>query len=282
MTVTGEPPAPRQPLAAFLRARRDRLKPADVGLFQSGRRRVAGLRREEVAMLAGISADYYLRLEQGRERQPSDRVLEGLASALQLNDDAVEYMRNLARPFASGRPGPAASAEEADPGLQTLIDDWPLTPAYVQGRRMDILAANPMARALLPYFAPGFNQLRTAFLEPNFPAWVRNWEEVTAMLVSWLRFNIAERRSTDPELQSLIDELSIASQRFRALWARQDVKQKTSGPAPFDHPRVGPLELRYRVFALPDSRHAMIAYYAEPGSSSAQGLRLLSGLARRA
>ncbi|MCV7444444.1 helix-turn-helix domain-containing protein [Mycobacterium paraense] len=270
-----------QPLAAFLRARRDQLKPADVGLPHGGRRRVAGLRREEVAMLAGISTDYYLRLEQGRERQPSDRVLEGLANALQLSDDAVEYMRNLARSAARRRPGFVASAEKAEPGLQTLIDDWPLTPAYVQGQRMDILAANPMARALLPYFAPGFNQLRTAFMEPNFPAWVRNWEEVTAMLVSWLRFNIADPRSTDPELQSLIDELSLGSRRFRALWGRQDVKQKTSGTAPFDHPRVGPLELRYRVFALPDSKQAMIAYYAEPGTSSAEGLRLLSTLARR-
>lgn len=229
-------------------------------------------------MLAGISADYYLQLEQGRERQPSDQVLGALADALHLDDDATEYMFNLVRPGVRRRRRATASAEKAHPGLQTLIDDWHLTPAYVQSRHMNVLAANPMARTLLPYFAPGFNQLRTAFIEPDFPAWVRNWDEVTAMLVSWLRFNMAETSPIEPELQSLIAELSTASQRFRTLWAGQDVKQKTSGPALFDHPRAGRLELSYRVFVLPDTRQAMIAYYAEPGTSSAQGLRLLSGL----
>ena len=227
-------------------------------------------------MLADISPEYYLRLEQGRARQPSDQVLERLASALQLNDDATEYMRNLARPTPRRRP--QVAPEKIDPGLRTLIDNWHLTPAYVQGRQMNILAANPMASALLPYFAPGFNQLRTTFLEPNFPAWVGNWDEVAEMLVSWLRFNTAEDSPTDPELQSLIDELSMASQRFRRLWERQSVKQKTSGPAPFHHPRVGPLELRYRAFMLPDTRQTMVAYYAEPGTPSEQGLLMLSNL----
>ncbi|OBH35145.1 transcriptional regulator [Mycobacterium intracellulare] len=268
----------RQPLAAFLRARRERLRPADVGLAGGGRRRVAGLRREEVAMLAGISADYYLRLEQGRTSQPSDQVLAALARALQLNDDATEYMRNLARPALTRRSRAAASAEKVDLGLRTLIDNWQLIPAYVQDRHMNVLAANSMAQALLPYFAPGFNQLRTAFLDPDFPAWVDNWDEVTDMLVSWLRFNIAEDNPTDPELQSLIDELSDASQRFRTLWARQEVKQKTSGPAPFQNPRVGPLALCYRVFMLPDTKQTMIAYYAEPGTPSEERLRKLSGL----
>jgi transcriptional regulator with XRE-family HTH domain len=270
----------QQALATFLRARRDLLKPADVGLAGGERRRVAGLRREEVAMLAGISSEYYLRLEQGRERQPSDQVLEGLASALQLNDDATEYMRNLARPAPRRRRRGAASAEKADPGLQTLIDNWHLTPAYVQGRHMNILVANTMARALLPYFAPGANHLRFVFLEPELRTWVRNWDEVTEILVSWLRFNIAEESPSDPELQSLIGELSIASQRFRTLWARQDVKQKTSGPALFDHPQVGPLELRYRAFVLPETSQALVAYYAEPGTPSEERLRLLSSLAQ--
>lgn len=159
----------REPLAAFLRARRERLKPADVGLADSGRRRVAGLRREEVAMLAGISADYYLRLEQGRTTQPSDQVLAALAGALQLDDDAAEYMRNLARPALPRRSGSAAPVEKVDLGLRTLIDNWQLIPAYVQDRHMNVLAANSMAQALLPYFAPGFNQLRTAFWTRTFP-----------------------------------------------------------------------------------------------------------------
>ena len=111
-----------------------------------------GLRREEVAMVAGISAEYYLRLEQGRERQPSDQVLGSLARALQLDDDAVQYMRNLARPAPRRRR--RVSVEQLDPGIATMIDSWPLTPAYLQGRGMTILAANPLARVLVPYFAP--------------------------------------------------------------------------------------------------------------------------------
>jgi transcriptional regulator with XRE-family HTH domain len=272
----------QQALATFLRARRDLLKPADVGLVEGERRRVAGLRREEVAMLAGISAEYYLRLEQGRERQPSDQVLEGLAGALQLNDDATQYMRNLARPAQRRRRRGAASAEKADPGLQTLIDNWHLTPAYVSDHRMTILLANPMARALTPYFVPGFNQLRSVFIEPDVRTLVTNWDEVTAILVSWLRFNIADDSASDSELQSLIGELSIASQRFRTLWARQDVKQKTSGPALFEHPQVGPLELRYRALMLSETRQTLVAYYAEPGTPSEERLRLLSSLAQPA
>jgi transcriptional regulator with XRE-family HTH domain len=266
-------------LAAFLRARRDLVTPADVGLPEGDRRRVNGLRREEVAMLAGISTEYYLRLEQGRERQPSDQVLEGLARALQLSDDAVEYMRNLAHPAPSRRR--RVSPERVDPGVQTLVDNWPLTPAYVQGRRMNILAANPLARTLFPYFAPGFNQLRTIFLEPEFRMLVRNWEAISAVIVAWLHYLVAEE-GADDELQSLIGELSIGSQRFRRLWARHDVKQKTSGPALFDHPQVGLLDLRYRVMMLPENRQALIAYYAEPGSPSEERLRLLSSMAATA
>jgi transcriptional regulator with XRE-family HTH domain len=267
-----------QSLAMFLRTRRDLLKPADVGLVEGERRRVAGLRREEVAMLAGISSEYYLRLEQGRERQPSDQVLEGLASALQLNDDAAHYMRNLARPAPRRRRRGTASAEKFDPGLQTLIDNWYQTPAYIQNRQMTILAANAMARALTPFFAPGVNHMRAVFLEPDLGSWVRNWEEVTAILVSSLRFNVADENSNDPELQSLIGELSIASQRFRTLWARQDVRQKTTGPAVFDHPQVGLLELRYRAFVVPETKQVLVTYYAAPGTTAEERLRLLSTL----
>jgi transcriptional regulator with XRE-family HTH domain len=251
-----------------------------VGLAEGERRRVSGLRREEVAMLAGISSEYYLRLEQGRERQPSDQVLESLANALQLNDDAADYMRSLARPAPRRRRPGSTSAEKADGGLQTLIDNWHLTPAYVVGRHMTVLVSNPMARALMPHFAPGFNQLRALFLDPDLRAWVPNWDDVTAILVSWLRFNVAEERPDDPELRSLIGELSLGSERFCTLWARQDVKQKTSGPAFVNHPQVGLLELRYRAFRLPETCQALVTYYAEPGTPSEERLRLLSALAQ--
>ena len=132
-------------LAAFLRARRELLKPADVGLPDSERRRVEGLRREEVAMLAGISTEYYLKLEQGRDHQPSDQVLEGLVRALQLDDDAASYLRELARPAPPRRR--RSVPEKFDLTVQTLMDSWPLTPAFVINQNMRILASNGVARA---------------------------------------------------------------------------------------------------------------------------------------
>lgn len=229
-------------------------------------------------MLAGISTEYYLRLEQGRERQPSDQVLEGLARALQLDDDAVQYMRNVARPVPGRRK--RVTADRLDPGILTLIEGWPLTPAYVQGRRMTILAANPLAQAMMPYFAPQVNILRAVFLEPKLREWVGNWDAVTATLVSWARFLLAEDSNNDPDMQALVGELSIASPRFRTLWARQDVQQKTSGPALFDHPQVGRLVLQYHTFILPSRRQMLVTYVAEPGSASEESLRLLSSLAQ--
>ena len=264
-------------LATFLRARRDNLKPADAGLPNGERRRVAGLRREEVAMLAGISTEYYQRLEQGRECQPSDQVLDALARALQLGEDATDHMRNLAR--RADAPRHRAPAERFDPGVQALIDNWHLTPAYVQDQRMTVVAANTLAQALSPSFVPQMNLLRAVFLEPEVQARLRNWDTVSATLVSWLRFMFAGDSSRDPELQSLIAELSIVSQRFVALWTRYDVKRKTCGMTLFDHPQVGPLDLRYRVLVLPETRQALVAYYAEPGSPSEERLQLLSSLA---
>jgi transcriptional regulator with XRE-family HTH domain len=264
-------------LATFLRARRDHLKPSDAGLPNGERRRVAGLRREEVAMLAGISTEYYLRLEQGRERQPSDQVLDALAGALQLGDDAADCMRNLARHAAP--PRPRTSAEPVDPGAQALIDNWHLIPAYVQDQRMTCLASNPLAQALLPYFAPQVNLLRAVFQGPEMQVRLRNWDFVSATLVSWLRFMLAEDSGGDQELCALIGELRVTSQRFSTLWDRYDVERKTSGPTFFEHPQVGPLDLRYRVLVLPETRQALVAYYAEPGSPSEERLQMLSRVA---
>lgn len=263
-------------LAGFLRARRDQLKPADAGLPGGERRRVAGLRREEVAMLAGISTEYYLRLEQGRECQPSDQVLDSLARALQLCDDATDCMRNLARQ-APPRHGP--SDEPLDPGAQALIDNWHLTPAYVQDHRMTVLAANALAQALSSYFTPEMNLLRVMFLDPEVQVLLRSWNSMSETLVSWLRFMVAEDNRNDPELCALIGELRAASQRFATLWDRYDAKRGTRGPVFFEHPQVGPLDLRYRILHLPETRQALVAFYAEPGSPSEERLRLLSGLA---
>jgi transcriptional regulator with XRE-family HTH domain len=263
-------------LAAFLRARRELLKPVDVGLPDSERRRVNGLRREEVAMLAGISTEYYLRLEQGRDHQPSDQVLEGLARALQLDDDAATYMRDLARPAPRRRR--RSTQERIDPAVQTLIDSWPLTAAFIVNRNMTIQASNRMARTLSRFFTPGENLLRAAFLEPELRMLYRDWDRLTRRIVPFLRA-VLGAEPPDRQLVELIGELSIASQRFRTLWARHDVKHQSTGPTPFYHPQVGPLDLHYTILHLPDQRQMLVTYHADPGSPSEESLRLLASLA---
>ncbi|HZN80799.1 MAG TPA: helix-turn-helix transcriptional regulator [Mycobacterium sp.] len=262
-------------LAAFLRARRELLKPADVGLPDSERRRVEGLRREEVAMLAGISTEYYLRLEQGRDHQPSNEVLEGLAHALQLDDDASSHLRELARPAPRRRT--RSTPERFDPAVQTLIDSWPLTPTFVLNRNMTILASNPMARALSRFFTPGENLLRAAFLEPEMRTLYCDWDKLTTRIVPFVRALLGAD-PPDRELVELIGELSIGSKRFATLWARYDVKHRTSGPTAFYHPQVGQLDLHYTVLHLPEQRQMIVTYHADPGSPSEESLRLLASL----
>jgi transcriptional regulator with XRE-family HTH domain len=261
-------------LASFLRARRELVKPADVGLPDGDRRRVEGLRREEVAMLAGISAEYYLRLEQGRDHQPSDHVLEGLARALQLDDDAATYLRELARPQPRRRRRPVP--DRCDPAMQALIDGWPVTAAFVANRNMTILASNPVARALSRFFAPGENILRAAFLEPELRTLYRDWEMLTTRIVPFVRALLGAE-PPDEELAELIGELGV-SEQFRTLWARHDVKHRFNGPTGFYHPQVGPLDLHYTILHLPDQRQILVTYHGEPGSPSEERLRLLPGL----
>ncbi|ETK33119.1 helix-turn-helix transcriptional regulator [Microbispora sp. ATCC PTA-5024] len=265
-------------LGDYLRVRRERLRPEDVGLPPGGRRRVPGLRREEVAFLAGISVEYYLRLEQGRDQNPSDQVLESIARALRLDGDAVAYLRELARPArpAARRP---SRPERVSASVQSLIANWTTTPALVHGRYMTTLAANPLAVALSPFFAPGVNTLRAAFLEPEMRVFYRDWDEMTAKAVAYLR-SVTGPLAGDPRFLELIGELSLGSDRFRTLWARHDVRQKTSGLTRLLHPQVGPLDLRYEKLALPGAPGQMlVTYHAEPGSASYERLHLLGHLA---
>ncbi|WP_327289376.1 helix-turn-helix domain-containing protein [Streptomyces sp. NBC_01198] len=262
-------------LGDYLRTRRERVQPADVGLPEGGRRRVPGLRREEVALLAGISVEYYLRLEQGRDQHPSPPVLAGIARALQLDTDAERYLTELAAmPAARRRP---ARPERVSPEVRTLIDNWTSTPALVHGRYMTTLAANPLAVALNPFFAPGVNTLRAAFLEPAMRDLYRDWDAMTAKAVAYLRSIIGA--ADDPRLAELIGELSLRSDRFRTLWGRQDVRRRTSGLTLLQHPQVGPLDLHYEKLALPSAPGQMlITYHAEPGSPSYERLQLLAHL----
>jgi transcriptional regulator with XRE-family HTH domain len=264
-------------LGEYLKVRRERLRPEDVGLPAGSRRRVPGLRREEVALLAGISVEYYLRLEQGRDRHPSDQVLDSIAQALQLDHDAETYLKKLANPVRPAR-RKAARPEQVSSGVQSLIDSWPTTPALVHGRSMTTIAANRMAVALSPFFAPGVNSVRAAFLEPELRELYRDWDDMTAKAVAYLRSVIVPVMD-DPRVVELIGELSLHSDRFRTLWARQDVRQKTSGLTLLNHPQVGPLDLYYEKLALPGAPGQMlITYHAEPGSPSQEKLELLAHL----
>lgn len=263
-------------LGEYLRARRERIRPDEVGLPTGERRRVPGLRREEVALLAGISAEYYLRLEQGRDQHPSDQVLDSIARALRLDTDAETYLHELARPVRPAR-RKTAKPERVGAGVQGLIDNWTTTPALVHGRYMTTLAANPMAVALSPFFAPGVNTLRAAFLEPAMREFYRDWDAMTAKAVAYLR-SVIGGAVDDPKLAELVGELSLRSDRFRTLWARQDVRQKTSGTTLLLHPQVGPLDLQYEKLALPGTGQMLVTYHAERDSPSYERLQLLSHL----
>jgi DNA-binding XRE family transcriptional regulator len=264
-------------LGDFLRARRQQVHPEDVGLVPGPRRRVAGLRREELAMLAGISAEYYLRLEVGRDKHPSAQVVEALARALRLDIAATEYIHRLAG--ATGTRRPHSAVEKVPDGLDEVIDLFPI-PAWVVNKCLDVLAANPCARALSPEFAVGENFLRWRLLEPAARELYVNWDEAIENLVRGLR-EATVSDPNDPKLCALIDELSAASRRFRELWARGDVGYRY-GTIHMRHPRVGEIHLRRNRLSVPNrgGQHLLI-YHAEPGSQSARALEELRSMSVR-
>ncbi|MDA0164674.1 helix-turn-helix transcriptional regulator [Solirubrobacter ginsenosidimutans] len=261
-------------LGDFLRTRRARLQPQDVGLPDYGRRRVPGLRREELAQLAGVSVDYYVRLEQGRDIQPSDSVLDAIACALQLTDDERSHLFTLVRPRRRARRRPS---ERVRPGVQRLVERIEF-PAFVLGRRMDVLAYNAPAAALLGGMRER-NMLRYMFFDDGARALYPDWEQVAAEGVAYLRLTAGEDPD-DAQLVELIGELSLHSEPFRRLWARHDVKSKSFGVKTFEHPQVGPLELDYESLKLPDADQTLVTYTAAPGSPSETALGLLAQLGR--
>jgi transcriptional regulator with XRE-family HTH domain len=264
------------PLGEYLRARRELVNPEDVGVRVTGLRRVAGLRREEVATLAGISSDYYLRLEQGRDRHPSAQVLEALARVLQLDETATEYLLSLSRPRtrATSRP----RRERVQVGIAQLLEVIGL-PAFVEGRYFDVLASNAMARALSPALRVGENRLRSVFLDPAERELFPEWERALATMVAGFRASVGTAID-DPRCAQLVGELSLASEHFRRLWARHDVKIREGAPARLRHPEVGELTLRREKLEIGGSDgQLLVIYHAEPGTESAQALGLLGSLA---
>jgi len=263
-------------LGEYLRARRELVQPEDVGLSPGDRRRVPGLRREEVAMLSGISGDYYLRLEQGRDQRPSEQVLDALARVLRLDADATVHLHQLARPAATGTAN--SKPEEAPPSLRQLINSWTTTPAYIQDRLMNVLAANPIATALSPHYAAGQNLLKAVFLDPADRKFRREWEQATADGVASLR-EMSSGKLEDPDLMELVAELSVRSERFRQLWARHDIKRRIGQLALFDHPQVGPLELHGEKLSISGTSGLMlVVFHADPGTRTAESLALLASL----
>jgi transcriptional regulator with XRE-family HTH domain len=269
-------------LGHYLRARRDLVQPQDVGIKPIGLRRVPGLRREEVAMLAGISSDYYLRLEQGRDRHPSAQVLAAIAEVLRLDADATAYLLSLARDRSAHGRTPAARPRRATAqvpeSIRDLISGWPANPAYVQNKCTDILAVNALAAALSPNYAPGVNLLRAVFLDPAERALRPDWAEATQEGVANLRGN-AGSDVDNPRFVELVGELSLRSDRFRQLWGRADVQVPVSRTAKLNHPQVGPLELRSNKFTVNGTDGLMmVVFHAPPGSRSAELLGILGSL----
>jgi transcriptional regulator with XRE-family HTH domain len=260
-------------LGDYLRARRGQVQPDDVGLVAGARRRVRGLRREELATLAGISSEYYLRLEQGRDKNPSAQILDALARVLLLDVQATAYLHQLAN--AAGNRRDHVRVETVADGVDELIEQFGM-PAVVASRCLDVLAANSIARALSAGFEPGQNFLLWRFVEPAARDRYVDWDEATYVAVSGLR-EAAVDDPDDPRLRSVIDELSTVSARFRELWARADVGYRV-GVIHMRHPKVGDLYLHRNRLNIPHSggQH-LLTYRAEPGSPTAAALDALRG-----
>jgi transcriptional regulator with XRE-family HTH domain len=278
----------RNEIRDFLISRRARITPEQAGLPAYGaNRRVSGLRREEVAMLAGVSVDYYIRMERGNARGVSDSVLENLARALHLDEAERAHLYDLVRAANTGPRAPRRPArQQVRPAVQRLLDAMIMAPVYVRNGRMDVLAANRLGRAL---FAPLFgspakptNMARFIFLDPAATDFYQEWDQLASDTVALLRAE-AGRNPTDRGLSDLIGELSTRSDVFRVRWAHHNVRQHRSGIKHFHHPVVGDISLAYESLELvADPGLVLNGYSAEPGTASEDALNLLASWAATA
>ncbi|MFB7631111.1 helix-turn-helix domain-containing protein [Streptomyces sp. NPDC056149] len=267
----------RAELRDFLRSRRARVQPQDVGLPAASRRRVPGLRREELALLAGVSVDYYVRLEQGRSGNVSPQVLDSVAAALRLSATERQHLYALVH---AGAEGPKPPSQQVRSGLHHVLESLEHAPAYVVGRRLQVLAWNRMARVLIADFPrlpeAQRNLARLTFLDETSRHRYVNWQRKADDTVAFLRVD-AGRHPDDEELADLIDELSTRSEDFRRMWADHTIRDETHGDKPLYHPLVGPLALKFETFRIPDSPdQALTLYTAAPGSPAEEALRRLA------
>ncbi len=276
----------RGQIREFLATRRARITPEQAGLpvYGGGRRRVKGLRREEVALLAGISIEYYTRLERGTATGVSESVIDGIAHALQLDEAERAHLADLLRTASPARPPRRwPTRQQVRPTVQRVLDSMIGTPAFVLNGRLDILSANALGLVL---FAPVYadpvgppNNARFVFLDPHATEFFRDWDKVANDVVALLRAE-AGRDPHDRRLSDLIGELSTRSGDFRVRWAAHDVRIHTTGVKLLHHPVVGDLELAFETFPLgADPSQSLLTYTAEPGSSSQDALNLLASWA---
>jgi transcriptional regulator with XRE-family HTH domain len=267
----------------FLKAMRSRLSPEDAGAGPtSGARRVPGLRREEVARLAGVSTDYYVRLEQGRNIHPSRTVLEAVSRALRLDGSEHAHMMDLLENCAGSARSGAPAAQAVRPALRQLLDAMGDVPAMVLGRRSDVLAGNRMAFLLFMDFpalpAAERNLTRWLILDPSARELFRDWKTVAAEAAGALRLDVG-RHPNDAQANQLVGELAVHSEHFRQWWAGHRVATRSAGSVRLHHPAVGDLELNFENLVLPDDPDQTLRVYsARAGSPSADALALLGSL----
>ena len=275
-------------LGDFLKSRRAALRPEDVGISpHPTRRRVTGLRREELAMLAGVSITHYTRLEQGRAISASDSVLDAIARTLRLTEDETAHLKDLARPSAAASRPASPRVEHAGASARQLLAAMSEVPALVLDRRNDVLAWNRLGHALLAgHLAAGSpdtpgarpNVTRMLFLDERYRELYTNWDEEAQLAVASLRL-VAGRHPDDRRLAELVGQLTVQCDEFASRWARHPVRTCTSGVKQLRHPLVGTMDLSFENLVIPGSSgQRLIAYTAEPGSPSEAALRLLGSL----
>ncbi|WP_134768030.1 helix-turn-helix transcriptional regulator [Nocardioides sp. 1609] len=270
-------PADRSALGAFLRSRRDRVTPAQAGITAfPGARRVPGLRKEELAVLAGLSADHYSRIEQGRQQTLSDDVLDALARALQLDDVERAHLRDLAAP-SRRRSAPWEVPQRADPGLLRLMTTLDHVPALLLGRRGEVLARNLLLPAVLgDEMPPGSSFVRWLFLDPTARERIVNWSDFAAAAVGALRYEVG-RHPQDRRLAALVADLRDRDADVARWWDDHGVTDRTSVPKQVAHPQLGVLRFTIEALTTPhDPEQRLVVYTVEPGSETARALPLLA------
>lgn len=276
LTVDTMVSGPHNDLGAFLRAKRAVLEPGEVGLPTGGVRRVAGLRREEIAVLAGVSADYYGRLEQGRERNPSPQVLAAIGRALRLDAASRGHLYRIAGLNPSMAPD--SGRDLVHPSLLELLDAFPTAAAYVLSPTFDVLATNTIAGALLAPFAGTQNMVRVLFTDPEARVVFPEWPVLTRATVDALRLN-AGLYPDDANIRALVDELLPLSEEFRSLWSANSVAPLSRAYKVFNHPELGRIELTYQTFDVHDAPgQQLLVGTPAAGSPSADSLAILGSM----